>query len=153
MIPETDDPKRFADLETVFVGKEPNVAASRTVVSVRFQSTKRGTVVVLKLDGVDTREAADLLRRQSVFAREEDLPPLADGEFFLHDLIGLNVVTDQEDGVGTVKEVLELPANNVYVVARAGRPDALIPAVPAFIDEVDIEAGRLVVRPIDGLLD
>ena len=52
-----------------------------------------------------------------------------------------------------LKEVLELPANNVYVVARSGRPDALIPAVPAFIDDVDIESRRLVVRPIEGLLD
>ena len=153
VIPETDDPTRFADLETVFVGKKPAEAAPHGVVSAHLQPTKRGPTVVLKLEGIDTIEEASSLRRLLVFAREEDLPPLADGEFFLHDLIGLDVLTDQGEAVGTVKEVLELPANNVYVVARSGRPDALIPAVPAFIEVVDIEQRRLVVRPIEGLLD
>ena len=153
VIPETDDPKRFADLETVFLGNEPGEATPHTVAAVRLQPTRRGPTVVLKLEGIDTIEEAASLRRQRVFAREEDLPPLADGEFFLHDLIGLDVVTDQGEPVGTVKDVLELPANNVYVVARSGRPDTLIPAVPAFIDEMDIEGRRLVVRPIEGLLD
>ena len=153
VIPETDDPARFADLETVFVGKKLAEVMHHTVVSVRVQPTRRGPTVVLKLEGIDTMEAAALLRQHLVFAREEDLPPLADGEFFLHDLIGLDVVTDQGELVGTLKEVLELPANNVYVVARSGRPDALIPAVPTFIDAVDFEGRRLVVRPIEGLLD
>ena len=153
VIPETDDPKRFEALETVFLGKTPAQATPHTVASVRFQHTKRGPTVVLKLEGIDTVEGAALLRRLSVFAREEDLPPLADDEFFLHDLIGLDVLTDQGAAVGTVADVLEMPANNVYVVSRPGLPDALIPAVPAFIDAVDLEGGRIVVRPIEGLLD
>ena len=153
VIPETDDPKRFALLETVFLGKVPEEATPHAIVSVRLQHTKRGPTVVLKLEGIDTVEGAATLRRQSVFAREEDLPPLADDEFFLHDLIGLDVLTDQGKAVGTVTNVLEMPANNVYVVSRPDRPDALIPAVPAFIDDVDIAGRRLVVRPIDGLLD
>ena len=153
VIPETDDPKRFKVLDTVFLGKESARATPHTVVSVRLQHTKRGPTVVLKLEGIDTVDEAATLRRLSVFARQEDLPPLADDEFFLHDLIGLDVLTDQGEAVGTIADVLEMPANNVYVVARTGRPDALIPAVPAFIDDVDIEGGRLVVRPIEGLLE
>ena len=153
VIPETDDPKRFEALETVFLGKTPTQATPHAIASVRLQHTKRGPTVVLKLKGVDTVDGAAALRRLSVFARREDLPPLADDEFFLHDLIGLDVLTDQGEAVGTMADVLEMPANNVYVVSRPGLPDALIPAVPAFIDEVDIEGGRLVVRPIEGLLD
>ena len=153
VIPETDDPKRFGALETVFLGKTPEQVEPHAVASVRIQHTKRGPTVVLKLAGIDTVDGAATLRRLSVFARQEDLPPLADDEFFLHDLIGLDVMTDQGEAVGMITDVLEMPANNVYVVARPGRADALIPAVPAFIDEVDVEGGRLVVRPIEGLLE
>ena len=153
VIPETDDPARFKALETVFLGPEPGQATPRTIASVRLQPTKRGPVAVLKFDGIDTIEQAATLRRQRVFARQEDLPPLADGEFFLHDFVGLDVVTDHGEPVGTVKDVLELPAHSVYVVMRPGRPDAMIPDVPAFIETVDMEGRRLVVRPIEGLLD
>ncbi len=154
VIPETDDPERFAALETVFLGQQPEDAAPHPVASVRFQQSKRGLTVVLKLDGIETMEQAAALRRKAVFAFEEDLPPLDDDEFFLHDLIGLDVVTEQGEGIGAVKDVLELPAHHVYVVARPDKPDAMIPAVPAFIAEIDIHgAQRLVVRPIEGLLD
>ncbi len=154
VIPETDDPERFAALETVFLGQQPEDAAPHSVASVRFQQSKRGLTIVLKLDGIETMEQAAALRRKAVFAFEEDLPPLADDEFFLHDLIGLDVVTEQGDQVGVVRDVLELPAHHIYVVARPDKPDAMIPAVPAFITEIDIHgAQRLVVRPIEGLLD
>ena len=154
VIPETDDPERFAALETVFLGQQPEDAAPYRVASVRFQPTRRGPMVVLKFEGIETMEQAARLRRQAVFALEEDLPPLNDDEFFLHDLIGLDVVTEQGEAVGAVKDVLELRAHCVYVVARPGKPDAMIPAVPAFIVDVDLDgAQRLVVRPIEGLLD
>lgn len=153
VIPETDDPTRFSALETVFLGTEPGTVAPFAVETVRFQQSKRGPTVVLKLDTIDTREAAARLRQHAVFAREADLPPLADDEFFLFDLIGLDVVTDDGEPVGTVNDVLELPANLVYVVARPGKPDAMIPDVPAFIDDVDLEGRRLIVRLIEGLLD
>ena len=154
VIPETDDPDRFAALKTVFLGRTPEDAAPHSVASVRFQQGKRGAIVVLKLDSINTREEAAALQRKAVFAVEEDLPPLDDDEFFLHDLIGLAVVTEEGEAIGAVKEVLELPAHLVYVVARPDKPDAMIPAVPAFIAEVDVhDAQRLVVRPIEGLLD
>ncbi|MFQ5568548.1 MAG: ribosome maturation factor RimM [Rhodothermales bacterium] len=153
VIPETDDPGRFAGLESVFMGHQPEKTTPHAVESVRFQQSRRGTTVVLKLAGIETIDEAAALRRLSVFALEDDLPPLAEGEYFLHDLIGLHVVTDQGEPVGKVREVLELPAHLVYVVVRPGKPDALIPAVPEFIAEVDLDASRIVVQPIDGLLD
>ncbi len=153
VIPETGDPERFAALETVFLGQQPEDAAPHSVLSVRFQQSKRGLTVILKLDGIETMEQAAALRRRAVFAFEGDLPPLADDEFFLHDLIGLDVVTEQGEAVGAVKDVLELRAHRVYVIARPGKPDAMIPAVPAFIADVDVDGAQLVVRLIEGLLD
>ncbi len=152
VMPETEDPSRFTELDTVFVGQAPEQATARRVESVRFQQGRRGVTVVLKLAGFDTPEAAATLRRQAVFARAADLPPPDDDEFFLHDLIGARVVTDAGEEVGTLKDILELSAHAVYVVSRPGKPEAMIPAVPVFIAEVDLERKTLVVHPIEGLL-
>jgi len=153
VVPETDDPERFEDLEEVFVGTSPEDAEAFAVEAVRYQYSQKGVTVVLKLAGVSSREAADALRRRAVYADAGDLPPLEEGEVYLHDLIGLAVVDEAGEAVGTVEDVLDMPAHHVYVVSRPGRPDAMIPAVPAFIAGIDLEAGRLVVRPIEGLLD
>lgn len=154
VIPETDDPARFEDLATLFIGPSPAEAAPHGVEGVRFQQTKRGLTVLVRLDGVASVEAASALRRQEVYAREADLPPLGDDEFFLHDLVGLDVYTDAHEApLGTVRDVLDLPMHPVLVVARRGQPDVLVPAVPEFLDEVDLDAGRLVVRPIEGLIE
>ncbi len=150
--PETDEPQRFADLATVFVGASVQQARPCAVESVRFQQGRRGVTVVLKLEGIETPEEAATLRQRLVFAHEADLPPLDDDEFFLHDLVGASVVTEGGEPVGTVTDVLELPAQRVYVVERPGRPPALIPDVPAFLADLNVAERRLVVRPIEGLL-
>ncbi len=153
VIPETDDPDHFSGLETVYVGQEPEVASPRSVQSVRFQQTKHGVTVILKLEGVDSPESAGALRDQFVYARESDLPELEEDEVYLHDLIGLAVVTEAGEQVGTVSDVLDMPGHITYVVERPGQSDALIPGVPEFVIEVDLDAGRVVIRPIEGLLE
>ena len=155
LIPETDDPERLGSLPTLYVGKAPQEAAAHPhrVASVRFQPTKRGPVAVVRLEAVETREGAETLRGQEAYASEADLPPLADDEVFVHDLIGLPVVTEDGEAVGTLADVMALPAHDVFVVRRPGHPDAMVPAVPAFIASADPDAGRIVVRPIEGLFD
>lgn len=151
--PETDDPARFEPLERVHLGRAPGQAAPRRVEGVRHQTTKRGPLVLLKLEGVDDRPAAEGLRRQQVYAAEEDLPPLGEDEAFIHDLVGLEVVTEEGQRLGTVEGVEQAAAHDVYVIARGEESDepALIPAVEEFVREVDLENDRLVVRPIEGM--
>ncbi|MEM1056282.1 MAG: ribosome maturation factor RimM [Bacteroidota bacterium] len=160
--PETDDPERFGLLDRVFVGADA-ARASRTereVDGVRFQQMKNGTTaVLLSLADVDSREAAGDLRGQSVFAHEDDLPPLEDGEVFVHDLIGMTVVVLDEDEqptgetVGTIRDVFEGGATFLFAVQREGRPDLLVPDVEAIVREVDAEAREIRILPPDGLLD
>lgn len=152
VFPITDEPERLGALPQVFVGRDQAQAKPFAVAQGRLHQTKQGTLVVLKLAGVATREAADALRHFDIFAREGDLPPLADEEVYLHDLIGLRVETDTGDPVGTLTDILDLPGHDVYVVDRDGA-EVLIPAVPDFITEIDLDAERVVVRPIEGLLD
>lgn len=151
--PETDDPARFDDLEVVYLGATAARVKPHTVRSVRYQPTKRGRLVVLAIEGVDTREAAYALRQSLVFADVADLPPLEEDEVFVHDLIGLRVRTEAGEEVGVVEDVLDTPAHLTLRIARPGRPDALVPAVPAFVAETDLDAGVLVLTPIEGLLE
>ncbi|GIV61848.1 MAG: ribosome maturation factor RimM [Rhodothermaceae bacterium] len=151
VIPETDDPERFTGLETLYLGTAAERVDVHRVRSVRFQQTKRGRLVVLALDGVDTREAADELRTLGVYAHRDDLPPLADDEFFYSDLVGLRVEAEGMGEVGYVADVLELPAQEVLLVRRPDGDDVMVPAVPAFLADIDFDTGVLVVRPIEGL--
>ena len=153
VIPETDDPERFETLERVYIGGRAETAKEHAVESVRYQQTKRGLIVLIKLANVQTPEAVEGLRKNMVFAAESDLPPLEEDEFFLHDLVGLAVVTEAGEAVGTVRDVMEMPGHPLFVIAREGQPDAMIPAVPEFVTDVDAEAGRVTIRPIEGLLE
>lgn len=151
--PETDDPARLAALPTLYVGRSEQDAAPHAVQGVRFQQTKRGPLALVALKEVQDRGAAEALKKMRVFAAAADLPPLEEGEAFIHDLIGLRVESAEGESIGMVKGVLDVPSHALYVVARKNRPDALIPAVEAFVEEVDLDEGLLVVRPIEGLLD
>ena len=158
VFPETDDPGRFADLDRVFVGERAEGAREHEVVGVRYQPQKGRTIVLLRLSDVETRDAAEALRGLAVFAAEDDLPPLEDGEVYLHDLVGLAAWTVGDDGeageeVGVVREVLDGTAQPLLVVARDGRPDVLVPDVPEIVVEVDLGAGRILLDPPEGLLD
>ena len=153
VVPDTDDPDRFADLSTVYTGTSWNTAGRKNVESVRFQPTKKGVVVVLKLKGVDSREDADALRRHFVFAAEDELPPLAEDEYFLHDLVGLTAEAEDGTVIGIVDDVLELPAQEMLVIRREHAAAAMVPAVPEFVLDIDLDAEKIVIRPIEGLLE
>jgi len=148
----TDDPERFEELDTVYLGRSPHAVTRHEIASVRYQETKRGTTVILGLADVASRSDAEAVIKQNVFADEADLE-LADDEIFIHDLVGLSVVTEAGETLGTVANYMEMPAQDVFVVHRPEAGEAMIPAVEDFIVDIDLDGGRLVVRPIEGLLD
>jgi 16S rRNA processing protein RimM len=78
--------------------------------------------------------------------------PLRKGQYFHHQIIGLGVWTAEGDELGSVEEILETGANDVYLVRRADGGEVLLPAIRDVIQEIDIEHGRMVVRLIPGLL-
>lgn len=149
--PDTDDPTRFESLEAVYVGREEADARTWKIVGVRYQAMRSGTAVVLALDGLSDREGAERLSGMSVWADEDALPPLDEGEVYVSDLVGLEVRDASGSVLGSIADVLDLPAQPVLVVIRPSGAQALVPFVAAFIERVDSDA--VVVRPIDGLLD
>lgn len=148
----TDDPTRFEALEAVYLGAQTRRVTRHAVRSVRYQQTKRGVTVILGLDGIDTRTDAEAVAKLKVFVHEEALS-LGDDEVFIHDLVGLKVVTDAGETLGTVANYMEMPAQDVFVVHRPDGGEAMIPAVEDFILDVDLDAGTVVVAPIDGLIE
>jgi 16S rRNA processing protein RimM len=110
-------------------------------------------LLVMSLGGVTRREEAEALRGSEVAILEREAAPLEDGEYFIHQLYGLTVVTEDGVEIGSVRDVLETGASEVLVVARSGQPDGLIPMIHDVVQQLDIAGGRVVVRLIEGLLE
>lgn len=149
---DTDDPTRYETWETVFVGTNARRVTGHAIEGVRYQETKRGTTVILTLAGIESRDDAEAISKATVFVREAELD-LAEQEVFIHDLIGMDVRTEDGESVGTVINLLELPAHDVLVVQRSDGQEAMIPAVDDFIRDFDLEAGHVIVAPIEGMID
>jgi 16S rRNA processing protein RimM len=100
--------------------------------------------VVVKLRGIDNRTVADLYRGRYLEISEAAVRPLAEGRFYHHEIVGLEVLTRSGRQLGTIAEVLERPANDVWV-SREGVIEHLIPATRDAVVEVDVAGGRVVV--------
>jgi 16S rRNA processing protein RimM len=144
----TDSTARFQRLKEVHVGPDAGRAAA-----IRIDRTSvepRG--VRLKLAGIDDRNAAEALVGSVLFVDDRHRAKPPRGRFFIHEVIGLRVCDEEGRVLGTVREVLKMPAQDVYVVERHGR-DVMIPAVKEFVREIDPVAGIMRVRLIEGLLE
>lgn len=142
----TNNPDALRRVETLYLG--PGRTPYRLT---GIQQPKPGTLV-LTLAGVSDRTAAEGLRSTEVFIHERDTTPLAEDEYFIHQLYGLQVLAEDGAAIGRVREVLETGANEVLVVTRPGQADALIPMIRDVVRELDIPGGRIVIRPLEGLL-
>ena len=142
--PLTDFPERFKRLKSVFVGPNRN---ERSIVSSRLHAR-----LLLCLEGVETREAAQSLRGQDLWIPRAQAMELPAGSFYVDDIIGLTVETDAGSRVGTVLDILATGANDVYVV-EGEQGEILIPAILDVVREIDVGGGRIVIHPMAGLLD
>ena len=138
----TDNPDRFAANSRLYLdGLSVRVRRSRVV--------KRG--IVLKLDSVHDRTAAERLRGKSFTVPAHLVPTLPEGTYYHYELIDLEVYTCDGECLGTIREILATGANDVYVVERPGGGDLLIPALKRVVVGIDILAGRMRVRLPEGL--
>lgn len=143
--PHTELPERFTWLKVVYVGeKNPQPVAVEA-------ARVHGSSVLLKLAGYDDRNAADSLRGQWLQVPEEEGIPLEEGEYFLYQLEGLSVYTDEGRHLGELIEVIETRANNVFIV-RGEHGDVLLPDTEEVILDIDFDNGRMTVHLLPGLL-
>jgi len=129
---------------------ESSPADSRTIVL--EEARAHGNVVLLRVRGIDTIDAATPLVGCVLAVREQDLPAPEPGEVYVYQLAGLEVVTNSGERLGTVERSFSTGANEVLVV-QDGPREVLIPMIADVIRSIDLAGHRVVIDPIPGLLD
>ena len=146
VFPTTDDPMRFKKLKKVFLdtGRE---RLELEVQSVRFFKQ----FAIVKFKGIDNINDIERYKGKGLFVPREDAVPLGEDEYYIADLIGMEVFT--EDGhFGVVKDVMETGANEVYIVESDKHGEVLIPAIRQCVLDVNVEEKKMKIRLMDGLI-
>lgn len=144
--PTTDDPARFKKLKKVLLdtGKEQK---ELEIAQVKFFKN----MVILKFREFDNINEVEGYRQAGLFVTRRQAVPLKKDEYFIADLEGLAVRTEDGRELGILQEVLQSAANDVYVVRNSAGRELLIPAIKDCIREVDVEAGIMTVHLLPGL--
>lgn len=143
ILPTTDDPSRFSLLinQEIFVNhKAYKLTAARL---------QKG-IVIAKLEGVDSRNAAELLIKSVITIPPEKALPLQQDEYYIRDLIGLSVETEEGENIGTISKVLNTNANDVYII-KTQDDSFMIPAIKDVVLSVSTADKKIVVRLMEGL--
>ena len=138
----------LAPAQTFAPGRSVTLRAGRREIE---SSRRHKGAVLLKLTGIDTPEEVAGYRGEYLQVPKADLAALDEGEYYRYELIGLRVVSTEGEELGEIAEVLERPANDVFVV-RGPKGEALIPAVDQIVREVDVEGGVVTIEVVPGLL-
>jgi 16S rRNA processing protein RimM len=147
----TDYPERIGQLDTVYIGPDPHDAQSAVAFAVAATRRHREHLLV-KLKGLDTRDEVEPYRGQWLMVRLADAVPLAEGEYYVYQVLNADVITIGGDHIGKVREVLETGANDVFVVQGDRGEEILIPDVPHVVVDIDIANKQITVDPLPGLL-
>lgn len=137
-------PDRFEMLDEVYAGDN-----KMEIENVRYQKA----MVILKLKGIDDRNAAEAAKQTDIFIDEEDLEELPEDTFYIKDVIGLDVVNDKSEKLGTVKDILKNTAQDLYEIKLLNGQTAYVPGVPEFIVDINPKEGFVMIKPAEGLLE
>lgn len=147
----TDYPDRlFNEVKTVYLGHDANVpgAQAYTIVSARYHKDH----LLLKFKDLNDRDDVELLRGLMVMVDMDNAVPLEDDEFYLYELIGMQVQTDDGLILGNITDVMETGANDVYIVHGDTYGEVLVPAHDETILDIDLDAEQITVKLPEGLL-
>ena len=150
ILPTTDDPERFALLSEVYV--RPKAPGAPVLYKITSSRRHKG-LVLLKLAGISDRNAAEKLVGGVLLIPPEKALALDADEYFIRDLIGLNVETEDSQALGKITDVFSTGANDVYVVQDPTGNSFMLPAIKDVILAVQLPEGKITVRLIDGLLE
>ncbi len=144
-----DDPgsQSIHNLDRVFIDNNGDTSEYRVA---GFSPLSHGSVRLL-LEGVDDANAAEELKGAIVMAARDDLPPLEEHQFYYHQAIGCEVVLRDGRSIGKVEEVFATGANDVFVVR--GEREVLVPVIADVVKSIDLEAHRITIDAVPGLLD
>lgn len=148
VFPTTDDINRFKKLKEVYLD------TGRERLSLHVEQVKffKG-MAILKFKEFNNINDVEPFRKKDLLVSREQAVKLAPNENFIVDLIGLTVMTDEGEAFGTVKDILQTGANDVYVITGKDGKEYLFPSIKECILNVDLDKGQVLVHILDGLLD
>lgn len=143
--PWCDSPQFLCQFKTLYLKK------GETKLNVSSRPHK--TIAIVKAKGIDTIEEAEKLRGRVLYINRSDAR-LAPGEYFIQDLMGLDVIDiDTSKSYGKITDVLKTGANDVYQVTDEKKKDYLIPVIDDVVKEIDINGGKVLIKPLKGIFD
>ena len=144
--PLTDFPERFEHTPTIYVGKQ------HTPYRVE-QAHMHKQLVLVRLAGIADVDAAEHLRGEQIWIPASELTPLQEGQFYLHDVVGLRVRHVNGQALGVVTDVVSTGASELFVIRDPQGKEVLLPVVKSFVKQIDFAQGVILVDPIPGLFD
>lgn len=140
-----DSPEVLLDFDTLYLSETELVKIRRAYV--------HKNAVIMRLEGIDTYEAAEALKNRMLYLNREDIE-LPDNLVFIQDILGFAVYDARTDvTLGTLRDVHQGAGHDLYIIARPEQPDALVPACEPFLKKIDMEQRIITVETIEGLLE
>jgi len=147
VFPTTDDKNRFKKLKECFISTKNGLMPAK-IEKVRFFKQ----MVILKFEGMNDINAIIPYKNCDIMVSRENAVPLEEGEFFICDVIGATVYTDDGKEFGELRDVLQTGANDVFIVTYDGGKEALFPVIPECVLDIDVENKKVIVHIMPGLL-
>lgn len=144
----TDSPDDFEKIKTVYI-KMKSEQFSLKIKSIKYQKNN----LIIKFDEFNNINEVLPYKNAVLYADREELGPLDEGVYYIVDLIGLDVITEDGEKVGVICDVFNAGASDIYDVKREGKKNLLLPVIDEVVKEVDLENGRVVVNIMEGLDD
>ena len=145
--PFTDDIRRFDELKTVYVEKN-STKTEYEIEEVKYHKD----MVLIKFKGIDKVEQAEMLRNSYLTVSRDSVEKLEEGRFYIVDLLGLEVYTDEQVLLGTLEDIFNTGSNDIYVVKDKQGKQILLPAIQDVIKQIDIENKKIIVHLLPGLI-
>ena len=145
--PFTDNIERFNNLEKIYI-KNKSGQTEYKIQEVKYHKN----MVLVKFEGIENPEQADLLRNSYLIVDRETEEPLEPGRYYIVDMIGLDVFTDDNEYLGKLEDIYNTGSNDIYVVKNELGKQFLLPYIDEVIKNIDLENEKITVHIIDGLI-
>lgn len=147
VIPLTDSIDRFKRLTDVFIGGKNNRRLLK-IDNLRIDKN----VVILKMEEIENIEKAKMIVGSFLEVKKSDAIKLPKDSYFIFDIIGLEVYTNENELLGKIEDVINTGSNDVYIVKNKNKKEILIPAIREVVKDIDLKRKRMIINVIDGLI-
>lgn len=145
--PFTDDIRRFDELKEIYVEKKHELKLFQ-IEKVNYSKN----MVILKLKGIETPEQAETLKNSYLKIDRKNAKKLPEGTYYIADLIGLDVYTDENKLLGKLDYIYNTGSSDIYVVKDEQGKETLLPAIKEVLKQVDLDSKKIIVHIIEGLI-